>query len=221
MKTTGIIRIAYGALVSALTFGITGLASAHVTVKPAEVLTAGFQTFTVSVPNEKEVANTSVMVKIPAGLKHVTPSMKQGWNVSTEKTGDGEDAVVNAITWSGGSITAGLRDDFTFSAQVPADAGELQWKAYQTYADGVTVSWDKSSEEQPKKADGSPDFSTSGPFSITKVVAETAATTATNTSQQAATEAKKSAARAQNLAIAAIAMSVIAFAVATKSKRAK
>jgi uncharacterized protein YcnI len=149
-----------------------GTASAHVVVKPAEVPTASFQTFTASTPNEKDVAVTELKVLMPKGLKHVLPTVKDGWRIDVEKDGQGETAEVKSITWRGGLIPAGFRDDFTFSAQVPADASNLEWKAYQTYEGGQVVAWDLAQDKQPKKADGSPDFSESGPFSITKLTAK-------------------------------------------------
>lgn len=156
---------------------------AHVTVKPAEVGVGKYQTFNVSVPNEKQVATTGVRLVIPAGLEHVSPNVKPGWNVRIVKAGEsmkgpvlntGEVApdpeTVTEIVWTGGSIPEGQRDDFFFSAKTPADAGELKWMAYQTYADGVTVAWDLDKNAQPKDASGVDDFSASGPYSVTKVV---------------------------------------------------
>lgn len=149
-----------------------GTAAAHVVVRPAEVPTASFQTFTASTPNEKDVPTTELKLILPKGLKHVLPTVKAGWHIDVEKDGKGETAEVKSITWKGGTIPAGFRDDFTFSAQVPADAGTLEWKAYQTYEGGQVVAWDLTQDKQPKKADGSPDFSASGPFSVTKVTAD-------------------------------------------------
>lgn len=165
---------AFIASLAAILFLATSSASAHVTVQPGEVLTADWLTFSVSVPNEKDVANTELKLLIPAGLEHVTPTVKTGWNITIEKEGEGEEAVTKSITWSGGSVPSGFRDDFTFSAKTPEQAGSLQWKSYQTYADGTTVAWDLGESEQPKKADGSPDFSKSGPYSVTEVAAEPA-----------------------------------------------
>lgn len=161
-------------LVAVFTLG--GTASAHVVVKPGDVTTGSFQTFTMGVPNEKGGAVVAVKLVIPENVSSVTPTVKQGWTITTEKTGEGEAAVVKSITWSGGSIGTGLRDDFTFSAKTPDQVGELQWKAYETYDSGLTVAWDKTAAEQPKKADGSPDFSKSGPFSVTKVAGKAAST---------------------------------------------
>jgi len=71
-----------------------------------------------------------------------------------------------AITWSGGEIGAGYRDEFTFSAKTPDQPADLQWKAYQTYGDGTTVSWD----QQPTSANSEDkDDATTGPFSVTKL----------------------------------------------------
>ena len=162
---------------------LANAAFAHVTVKPNEVGVGTYQTFNVSVPNEKEVATTQIRLIIPAGLEHASPNVKPGWNVRIVKAGESmkgevlntgaqapDPETVTEIIWTGGSIPEGMRDDFFFSAKTPADAGELKWNAYQTYANGVTVAWDLDSGAQPKTADGKDDFSVSGPYSVTKVV---------------------------------------------------
>lgn len=195
-----------------------GSASAHVTVKPAEVLTSGFQTFTVGVPNEKEIPTTAVKLDLPEGLMHVSPSVKTGWKIAVEKSGDGHDAMVKSITWSGGSIGEGFRDDFTFSAKVPAEPTELRWNAYQTYQDGTVVEWDLSDSEQPTKEDGSPDFSTSGPYSTTEIVSETQAQTEASTINQTAENAKSSARLATYVAVASLVVAITAIFYATKKQ---
>lgn len=158
----------YKLLASTFAFSllITTSASAHVTVKPAEVAPAAFQTFTTSVPNEKDQPTTGVRLVIPEGLKHVSPTVKPGWTINMTRTGDDEDATVTEIVWSGGSIGMGLRDEFTFSAQVPAQETTLAWKAYQTYQDGTIVAWD-----QEPSGDGHGEGAKT-PYSATKVTAE-------------------------------------------------
>src|SRR6478672_11213882 len=168
-------------------------AYAHVTVKPAEVVTAGFQTFTIGVPNEREIPTTKIRLEIPEGLNYVSPTQKQGWTISVERAGSGEDATVKSITWDGNSVEQGFRDEFTFSAQVPSKATERQWKAYQTYSDGTVVAWDKAEEKD--------DAENSGPFSVTKVVAQTEAEASVKNSQAAADNAKNSADTALYVAI--------------------
>ena len=155
------------AVVTLFMSAVTATASfAHVTVKPGEVGSASYQVFTVNVPNEKEIPTVSVKVLVPDSVASVTPTKKAGWTISTEKEGSGHDAKVTSITWSGSEITDGLREEFTFSAKTPVEPTELQWKAYQTYADGTVVSWDqKESEEGHGHGIGAD----SGPYSVTNV----------------------------------------------------
>lgn len=143
-------------------FALTvSVAYAHVVVKPSEVGIGKFQTFTIGVPVEKEVATIGIRLVIPEGLKYVTPNVKPGWTITEKKSGGGESAMVTEINWTGGNIPAGQRDDFIFSAQARANETTLQWKAYQTYADGSVVSWDAAPTEEE---------SDKGPYSETKVV---------------------------------------------------
>lgn len=137
-------------------------AYAHVTVKPVEVVSSAYQTFTTSVPNEKDVPVTAIRLVIPNGVQSVTPTVKQGWEISTKKTGD----TVTEISWTGGTIAAGLRDEFTFSAQAPSSEGEIVWKAYQTYQDGSVVAWDQKPVEGTSHHS---DDKTKGPYSVTAV----------------------------------------------------
>ena len=117
--------------------------SAHVVVRPRETLTATYQTFTVSVPNEKDIPTTVLRLVIPEGLKSVSPNVKPGWSIEIKKTGEGEETKVSELIWTGGSIPTDQRDEFLFSAQMPATETSLVWKAYQTYADGTVISWDQ------------------------------------------------------------------------------
>lgn len=196
-----------------MTFVFVGSASAHVVVKPADVTTGTYQTFSVGVPNEKGGNVVMVKLTIPENVTSVTPTEKPGWIIETEKTGEGEEAVVKSITWKGGIIGDGRRDDFSFSAKTPDQAADIQWKAYETYENGVTVAWDKTAAEQPKKADGSPDYSTNGPFSVTKVAPKAAAT---EVAKEEPTDSSDVIAR--TLGAAALLVSVVSFALVTRKK---
>ena len=159
---------------ASIVVGLTTPAFAHVIVTPATVQTAAWQTFNVSVPNEKTDPTIRISLNLPAGLQHVSPSVKPGWDIT---------ATSSNITWSNGSIGVGMRDDFTFSAQVPSSPTTLEWKAYQTYADGTVVSWDEPASS--KAAEGA----NKGPFSVTRIVStlpvEPAVATATTTANSA------------------------------------
>lgn len=199
------------AIVLACVLSLT--ASAHVMVRPAEVVTAGFQTFTVGVPNERTVSTTSVRLALPKGLKHVSVNQKAGWDIDIDKDGDGESQHVTAITWSGGEINEGFRDDFAFSAQVPEQTTELQWKAYQTYADGTVVSWDQADEGGHGTSGGN-----AGPFSVTKVVSETEQQAAAKSAEQTASNAQSVANRALYIATAGLVVGLAGIFLATRKR---
>lgn len=148
-------------------FSLSTTAMAHVVVRPAEVSVAKYQVFTTSVPNEKEVPTTRVRLLIPEGLEHVSPTVKPGWTITINKSGEGEDERVSEIIWSGGSIPEGQRDEFTFSAKVPASETTLQWKAYQLYQDGEEVTWD---QEVPDASSDSHTDIVTNPLSETQVI---------------------------------------------------
>ncbi len=150
--------------------GLVGLASptalAHVTVRPVEVGIGSFQTFSIGVPVEKDQNTVKLRLVIPEGLESVRPNVKPGWKVTVKKTGEGESAKVTELEWSEGQIPAGLRDDFLFSAKVPASTQTLVWKAYQTYQDGTVVSWDETGHSDHHKAE----TDNKGPASETQLI---------------------------------------------------
>ena len=182
-------------------------AFAHVVVKPSDVLTSSFQTFFMSVPNEKDNPVVSLKLLIPDSLTAVSPTVKTGWTIKLDKDGTGEAARVTSITWSGGNIPSDFRDDFTFSAKVPDNPTDLQWKAFQTYQDGTTVSWDK----DPSSVMGDDDSALTGPFSVTKVAAK-----APDAAPAKADENGDN--FAVPLGITALALSIIALGIATRKK---
>jgi len=140
---------------------------AHVVVTPSKAGVGSWVTFNVSVPNEKDVANTQLKLVLPEGLDSVSPTVKPGWKITVEKDANGSP---NAIVWSNGNLPSEFRDDFTFSAQVPARPINLDWKAYQTYQGGVVMSWDVDPTDPSAKDAEALEKTGKGPFSVTKVI---------------------------------------------------
>jgi len=136
-------------------------ASAHVVVTPSQAGVGERVLFSVSVPNERQVAVSSITLTIPMGIENVQPNVAAGWNITTAEGSGGD---ITDITWTG-NIPVGQRADLAFKAQVPASATELDWRASQTYADGTVVSWNQKPTSSKKDADSA----TSGPYSVTKV----------------------------------------------------
>lgn len=172
---------------------LSGTAMAHVVVQPSEVGIGKFQTFTIGVPNEKEIPTVALRIVLPSNLNYVTPTSKAGWNAEVKKTGEGETAKVTEISWSGGVIPEGFREEFSFSAQAPAEKTSLVWKAYQTYEDGTVVAWD-----QPPAEDG--DHESAKPYSETKVI--------NDITEEVSTESSD----AMNRSNAALALSIVGLA---------
>lgn len=140
---------------------LPAVALAHVVVTPAQAVIGARTLFTVSVPNEKQVAVTAIELRMPKGIQDVQPNVTAGWHITTVTDDDGN---VTSITWQG-TIPVGQRADLLFKAQTPAAAGELDWKANQTYADGSVVHWDQNAAQAGKAVKDDV-----GPYSVTKVI---------------------------------------------------
>src|SRR5690242_8131058 len=83
-------------------------ASAHARVSPSVVLAKQLELFTLAVPTEKEDARTVKIELTPPsgfGIDSFVPAA--GWKRTVQQTGSGESAVIQRVTWSGGSIPTG------------------------------------------------------------------------------------------------------------------
>jgi uncharacterized protein YcnI len=189
------------AFVAVVTLAAPGIAFGHVVVKPNEALTGAYQTFTTSVPNEKDIPTTGVRLLIPDSIESVTPTVKPGWKITTKKSGE----KTTEISWTGGTVPTGQRDDFTFSAHLPSTEGDINWKAYQTYQDGSVVSWDQAPSDD---GHGSED-ERKGPYSVTAI--KNSATNETTETQENSSDQVL-----YVISIAALGLSVLALAKTAK-----
>ncbi|NQX43747.1 YcnI family protein [Paenibacillus tritici] len=110
------------------------VASAHVTVSPAQSSTGAWETYTLKVPSEKDIATVRIDLRIPAGAEFKQYEATPGWEVTVEG---------NKVSWIAkeGGIQAGQFQRFYFTAKNPDTAGDIAWDAYQHYADGSLVQW--------------------------------------------------------------------------------
>ena len=141
-------KVVAGALLAFV--ALTQVAQAHVTVQPNEAPAGAFFRFVIRVPNERDVPTTKVRVEFPENLIFTSFQPKEGWDRKVEMKkldepieafGSQIDEVVGSVTFSGGSIGAGEFDEFGFSVRVPEEAGDLEFKAFQTYEGGEVVEW--------------------------------------------------------------------------------
>lgn len=110
------------------------VASAHVTVAPAESATGAWETYTLKVPSEKAEATVQIDLRIPEGAEFKQYEPSAGWKVTIEG---------NKVSWisTGDGIQAGQFQRFYFTVKNPDQTGAIAWDAYQHYADGSLVQW--------------------------------------------------------------------------------
>lgn len=153
-------------------FFFSSMASAHVTVMPKTSSTGAWETYTLKVPVEKDVATTKVTVKAPQGVEIMSYQPVPGWTYSSEKDASGK---VKTFTFeaTGEGIQAGQFQQFVFVGKNPEKAAKAAWDAFQYYKDGSVVEW-------------TGDEGSDAPHSITNIV------TATTTDHHDSTNAEHS-----------------------------
>ncbi|PFM81762.1 hypothetical protein COJ46_06710 [Bacillus sp. AFS077874] len=205
LKTSKIIASAF-----AMTMIYTGIASAHVVVNPKISTPGAWETYTMKVPSEKEIATTKVTLKIPSKFEFVSYQPVLGWKFSETKAANG---VVTSVTWSAENdgIQAGQFQQFVFMAKNPDAEVNGAWDAYQYYKDGSIVEWtgDEKSE---------------APHSITNIVKDTTVKgenvkATENTTVKKDTEKSGSSNTSLVMSIVAAVLSVIALLVAILRKK--
>jgi uncharacterized protein YcnI len=144
-----------------LVLGLSGLtalvfvagASAHAIMSPAVAKAKVLQQFTLSVPTEKSNLTTAkIELTIPSGfsIDSFEPAPAP-WKQSVQAKGSGEEAVVQKVTWTGGSTPTG--EDAVFRFNASADAAKTYFfNVRQTYSDGSIVDWSAPSESSDTPA---------------------------------------------------------------------
>ncbi|MBC1966605.1 DUF1775 domain-containing protein [Listeria welshimeri] len=140
-------------------FVIPFQASAHVSVSPNESTVKSWETYTMKVPSEKEMASKKIVLKIAKGVSFESYEPVPGWTTTVDKKN-------GTVTWQteGNGIEKGQFQRFSFIAKNPSEEGDVAWNAYQYYEDGSIVEWV-----------GAKDSET--PHATTKILKESAQTT--------------------------------------------
>jgi periplasmic copper chaperone A len=156
-------------------------ASAHVRVE-GEIAPGGNGTFTFTVPNESETANTiKVEIKIPddAPLGSLRTEVTPGWTATTttraldepiEVFGSEVTEVIDVVTFTaetGGGIPPGQFARFNLrGGPFPEDVEQVIFPTIQTYDDGEVASW----IEEP--VEGQPEPESPAPVLVLSVAAD-------------------------------------------------
>ena len=136
----------YKALSTTAVVALTALvlaasASAHARMSPPVSLSGKLQLYSLAIPTEKENATTTqIVLTVPKGFSIDSFVASPGWKRDVQQTGSGDSAVVQKVTWSGGSTPTEEDSLFQFLAQ-PANAGTYTFDVQQTYSDGSIVDW--------------------------------------------------------------------------------
>jgi uncharacterized protein YcnI len=116
-------------------------AFAHAELSPPIALAKTLQLFTLAVPTEKENARTTtVELTLPADFSIDSFVPASGWHRQVEQTGSGENAVIQKVTWTGGSVPTDEDSVFQFLATA-SSAKTYSFAVRQTYSDGSIVDW--------------------------------------------------------------------------------
>jgi uncharacterized protein YcnI len=127
------------ALLTALV--VTSVAMAHAKVAPPIIQKGTDNVFTVAVPTESESTTTTMVeLTVPEGFGIDAVMQAPGWQISTQKSGSGENADITKITWSGGNVPSDMATNFEFVGGVNS-AKSYTFTVRQTYSDGTVVDW--------------------------------------------------------------------------------
>ena len=113
------------ALVIAAALVLAPSALAHARVSPAVSLSGELQLYSLAIPTEKEGLTTNkIVMTVPKGFSIDSFVPSPGWTRSLQQTGSGDSAVVQKVTWSGGSTPTEDDSLFQFLGQ-PAQPGHV------------------------------------------------------------------------------------------------
>ena len=130
-----------GTAVAAVGLTVVSNAWAHAEISPPVTKSKTLQLFTLAVPTEKEGATTTKVELTPPsgfGIDSFAPAI--GWKRQLQQTGSGDSAVIQKVTWSGGSVPTGEDSVFQFLAS-PDSSKTYTFTVRQTYSDGSVVDW--------------------------------------------------------------------------------
>ena len=128
---------------AAASAALTAVSSAwaHAEISPPVTKSKDLQLFTLAVPTEKEgVTTTKIELMPPSGFGIDSFVPETGWKRQLQQTGSGENAVIQKVTWAGGSVPTDEDAIFQFLAS-PDSSKTYTFKVRQTYSDGSVVDW--------------------------------------------------------------------------------
>ncbi len=133
-------RRPFVATIAALVVGAAVVATAaagHPVLRPGESRPAELQQYTLTVPTEREVPTSEIVLKVPTGITFFLVEEVPGWERRIVK----RNGLVDEVHWTGGEIPPDSYAVFHFIARNPVQEGDLVWRVLQQYAGGEVVRW--------------------------------------------------------------------------------
>ena len=116
-------------------------AFAHARISPSVSVAKHSELYSLVVPTEKTGATTTkIVLTLPAGFSIDSFVPSTGWTRQVQQSGSGDSAVIQKVTWSGGSVPTGEDSLFQFLG-LPAATKTYTFTVEQTYSDGSVVDW--------------------------------------------------------------------------------
>ena len=112
----------------------------HASALPSRWPRSSSCTASPSRPRRRARTTTKIVLTVPTGFGIDSFVPSPGWTRQLQQTGSGEDAVIQQVTWTGGSVPTEEDSLFQFLAQ-PAKSGTYTFQVQQTYSDGSIVNW--------------------------------------------------------------------------------
>ena len=134
-------RALAGAAVVAVGLTVASSAWAHAEISPPVTKSKTLQLFTLAVPTEKEgLTTTKIELTLPSGFGIDSFVSETGWKRQLQQKGSGENAVIQKVIWTGGSVPTGEDSIFQFLAS-PDSSKTYTFAVRQTYSNGSVVDW--------------------------------------------------------------------------------
>ena len=134
-------RALAGAAVAVVGLTFVSSAWAHAEISPPVTKSKALQLFTLAVPTEKAGLTTNkIELTLPSGFGIDSFAPSTGWKRQLQQTGSGANAVIQKVTWTGGSVPTGEDSVFQFLAS-PNSSKTYAFAVRQTYSDGSVVDW--------------------------------------------------------------------------------
>jgi uncharacterized protein YcnI len=110
---------------------------AHAVVFPKASTTGAYERYILRVPNERNIETTKIELRFPSDVRVTSFGDVPGWKLEVVR--DSARRIVGA-SWTG-TLAPERFVELPFVAVNPKTATQLNWPAYQTYANGERIEW--------------------------------------------------------------------------------